>query len=70
MKIFIKAVESMTIYEIHNIYGIYLFWKKKMGYILYSEHITASHICPAKKINRFNRETENQGFPENMDFDV
>ena len=32
-----------------NIYGMYLFWKKKMGYILYSKKINASHICPLMK---------------------
>ena len=39
--------------EIHNIYGIYLCWKEKMGYILYSKHINASHICPSKRNQLF-----------------
>ena len=53
-----------------NIYGICLFRKKKMGYILYSKNINASHICPPKRINCLNRENENQGFRENMDSDL
>ena len=38
-----KSMKSM------NMYRIYLFWKKKMGYILYSKNINASHICPPKR---------------------
>ena len=38
-----KSMKSM------NMYGIYLFRKKKMGYILYSKNINASHICPPKR---------------------
>ena len=43
----------MKIHEIHNIYGVYLCWKKKMGYILYSKHIHASHIWPSKRNQLF-----------------
>ena len=43
----------MKIYEIHNIYIVYLFWKKKMGYILYSKHINALHICPSQRDQLF-----------------
>ena len=32
-----------------NIYGKYLFRKKKMGYIVYFKNINASHICPPKR---------------------
>ena len=49
--------KSMKINEIHNIYGIYLFRTKKMGYILYSKHIHASHICPPKRNKWFNQRT-------------
>jgi hypothetical protein len=38
-----KSMESM------NIYGTYLFRKKKMGYILYSKNMNASHMCPPKR---------------------
>ena len=41
-----------------NMYGTYLFRKKKKGYILYSKNINASHICPPK---RKNVETETNG---------
>ena len=53
-----------------NMYGIYLFRKKKMGYILYSKNMNASHIWPQREINGLNRENENQGFRENMDSDL
>ena len=32
-----------------NMYEIYLFWKKKIGNILYPKKINASHVCPLKK---------------------
>ena len=38
-----KSMKSM------NMYGIYLFRKKEMGYILYSKNINASRICPPKR---------------------
>ena len=44
---------STEIHEIHNIYGIYLFLKQKMGYIPYSKHKNASHICPSKRNKLF-----------------
>ena len=47
MKIYEDLWKSM------NIYGTYLFQKKKMGYILYSKNINASHICPPKKNQLF-----------------
>ena len=61
----------MEINEIHDIYGIYLFWKKKMGYILYSKHINASHICPPKR-NKLSEQSKWKfyAFRENMDFDL
>ena len=59
-----KSMKSM------NMYGIYLFWKKKMGYILYSKNINASHICPPKRNKLFKQRNENRGFRENMDFDL
>jgi hypothetical protein len=51
-----------------NMYGIYLFRKKKMGYILYSKNINALHICPPKRNKLFKQTNENQGFGENMNF--
>ena len=42
MKIW-KSMKSM------NMYGIYLSWTKKVGYIPYSNKINASHICPPKR---------------------
>ena len=53
-----------------NTYGIYLFRKKKMGYILYSENIQPHISFPQREINCQNRENENQGFRENMDSDL
>ena len=60
MKIDAHPWKSMNIYEnpyknikSMTIYGIYLFWKKKMGYILYSKNINASHICPPKRNKLF-----------------
>ena len=38
---------------IHIYTYISLFWEKKMGYILYSKHINASHICPPKRNQLF-----------------
>ena len=61
----------MEIHETHNIYGIYLFWKRKMGYILYSKHIDASHICPPKRNQLFKqRKWESRFSGKNMDFDL
>ena len=51
-----------------KIYGYDCFEKKKMGYILYPKNINASHICPPKRNNCSNRENENHGFLENIDF--
>ena len=38
-------------------YWIYLLWRKKMGYILYSKNIDASRMCPPMRNKLF--ETEN-----------
>ena len=59
-----KSMKSM------NICGEYLIRKKKMGYIVYSKNINASHICPPKRNQLLNEENENRGFRENMDFDL
>ena len=54
-----------------NMYRIYLFPEKKMGYILYSNKINASHISVTQReINCLNSENGNQGFRENMDSDL
>ena len=53
-----------------QIYTAYLFWKKKMGYILYSKKISAFISVPQREINCLNRENENRGFRGNMDFDL
>ena len=50
MKIYKNLWKSSKIYENPR---IYVFWKKKMGYILYSKHINASHICPSKRNKLF-----------------
>ena len=39
----------VVLWKFLNIYRIYLLWEKKMGYILYSKNINASHICPPKR---------------------
>ena len=62
MKIYKQISKSM--------YGMYLFWKKKMGYVLYFKNISASHIVLQRGINCLNRENDNRGFRENMDFDL
>ena len=36
-----------------KIYAYICFGKKKMGYIVYSENISASHICPPKRNKLF-----------------
>ena len=53
-----------------NMYGIYLFRKKKMGYILYSKNTNASHMCPPKRNKLFKQRKQNPDFPENIDFDL
>ena len=58
-----KLWKTLKIYEIHNIYGIYLFCKNKVGYILYSKHINASHICPSKKNKLFKHRKWKSWFP-------
>ena len=60
----------MKIYEIHNIYGIHLFWKEKMGYILYSNKKKPQISVLHREMNCLNRENENLVFYENMDFDL
>ena len=42
-------MKIIEIHEINEIHGKYLFRKKKMGYIVYSKNINASHICPPKR---------------------
>ena len=42
-----KSIKSTRMYWICE------FWKKEMGYILYSKHINASHICPSKRNQLF-----------------
>ena len=49
MNIYENLWTYMKIMEIHDIYGMYLLRTKKMGYILCSKHIHASHICPPKR---------------------
>jgi hypothetical protein len=39
----------VVLWKFLNIYRIYLFWEKKMGYILYSKKINASHMCPPRR---------------------
>ena len=46
-----------------NMYGIYLFRKKKMGDMLYSKNINASHICPAKINELFKQRKLKSRFP-------
>ena len=54
-----------------NMYGIYLFrTKNKMGYILYSKNINASHICPPTRNYLFQQRKWNWCFRENIDFDL
>ena len=56
--------------ESTEIYGIYLFQKNKMDYILYSKSINASHICPPKRNKLLKQRKQNRGFRENIDFDL
>jgi hypothetical protein len=48
-KIYGNLWKSMKIIKIHDTYGMYLLRTEKMGYILCSKHIHASHICPPKR---------------------
>jgi hypothetical protein len=53
-----------------NMYGIYVFWKKNMV-IFYILNKETSHISVfQKEIDCLNKENENRGFRENMDFDL
>ena len=44
--------------------------KKEDGYILYSNNITASHICPPKRNKLFKQREHKSRFYENIDFDL
>ena len=46
MKIYENLLKSM---KSMNMYGIYLFRKRKMGHIIDFKNIDASHICPPKR---------------------
>ena len=77
MKIYENLWKSIEIYEnlwksmeIYENPKIYVFWKRKMGYLLYSKHINASNICPQREINCLNRENENAFLQGNMEFDL
>ena len=59
-----KSRRSMKIHEIHNIYGIYLF-RKKRWVIFFILNIWTPHISVLQReINCLNREHENHGFQE------
>ena len=77
MKIEENQYKSINIYgnlwksmNINKMYGIYLFWKKKKGYILCSRNMNASHTCPLKKNILFQQRNENHDFLENIDCDL
>ena len=77
MKIYGNQTKSTKTYEnlwtsikSINMYGIYSFWKGKMGYILYSKRISAANICHPKKVICSNWENGNWCFRENIDFDM
>ena len=70
MKICVKRKKSMKIHEINNIYTIYLFWKNKMGYILYSKRIDSSHMCPRKRNKLSKHRKWKVIFRENMHLDM
>ena len=59
--------KSMKIYE--HVWDIFVS-KKKMGYILYSKRINASHICPPKRNKLFQQRKHKSRYSGNMDFDL
>ena len=65
-----KSMKISKIDEIHNIYGMYLLRTEKIGYILCSKHIHASHICPPKRNKLSEQRNGNWCFQGNMDFDL
>jgi len=67
MKIHENLWRSM---KLISMYRIYLFGRKKMGYILYSNNINASHMCLQRKTNCLTGENGNHGCRENIDFDM
>ena len=53
MKIYGNQRKSMKIYEIpEHVWDIFVL-EKENGYTLYSERISASHICPPKTSQLF-----------------
>ena len=52
----------MKIYEIHGHVWDILALKKKMGYILNSEKVNASHICPPKRNKLLEQRKGKTGF--------
>ena len=70
MKINRKTIKIYgNLWKSMNMYEIYLFWKTKMRYILYSKK--KSHISVLRReTNCLNRENENWCFRERMDFDM
>ena len=67
MKIYNNIWKSM---KPMNMYARYVFRKKKMGYILYSKNINASHICPPKRNKLFKQRKWKSSLRENMDSEV
>ena len=59
-----KSMKSM------NMYGIHLFRTQEIGCILYSKNMNASHFSPPRRNKLFKQRHGNQGFLENMDFDM
>ena len=60
----------MKITAIHEHVWDMFVLKKEHGYMLYSKHINASHICLPKRNKLCEQRDENHGFPENIDFDL
>ena len=61
----------MTFFEVHEyLWDVFVF-EERRWVILYILRISTPHISALQKeINCLNRENENQGFRENMDFDL
>jgi hypothetical protein len=59
MKILKKIMKSMKSMRMS---GIYLLWKKHLGYLLYSKKMNASHICPLKKDVWFEQTKSKSGY--------
>ena len=70
MNIYANPYKTMKIHKIHEHVWDMFALKKEHGYIVCSKQVGASHICPPQRNQLLNKENENRGFREIMDFDL